>query len=55
MFDCCLFLIEYGTSHRLGKIGDGIRICKLLIFEFKVLFVCFVIDKLFNGDDRGEN
>lgn len=21
-------LAEYGTHHRLGKIGDGIRICK---------------------------
>lgn len=22
---------EYGTSHKLGKIGDGIRICKFYL------------------------
>ena len=25
----CNFAAEYGTSHKLGKIGDGIRLCKL--------------------------
>lgn len=25
---------EYGTHHHLGKIGDGIRLCKLFLFGF---------------------
>jgi len=27
-------LTEYGTHHRLGKIGDGIRLCKFVMFLF---------------------
>jgi len=29
--------VEYGTKHNLGKLGHGIRICKLLYFLFSIL------------------
>lgn len=52
-----LWFAEYGTRHRLGKIGDGIRICEFITFSCENSIFCWCVCGVwvgFSNSCRGE-